>query len=180
MKRVTVYEGKFKRFVIENHWEFLERVNCWGIVAILAVTDDGKVILVEQHRVPVRKNVIEFPAGLADGANGNAGETLREAAKRELLEETGYAAKKMIFCTKGPISSASSSDIMAIFRAEGLRKVSKGGGDALESITVHEVPIDKIDRWLKRKEKEGKLVDSKVYAGLYLLNATGRRMKRRR
>ncbi len=179
MKRVIHYEGKFKRFVSLDEWEFVERVNCWGVVAILALTDDRKVVLVEQHRVPVRKNVIEFPAGLVDGANGSAGETLQEAAKRELLEETGYVAKKMIFCTKGPISSASSSDVMTIFRAEGLRKVSKGGGDAVESITVHEVPIEKIDRWLEQKQKEGKLIDSRVYAGLYLLNATGRRPKGR-
>lgn len=169
MKRKTLYEGKFKKFVIEDHWEFVERVNCWGIVAILALTDERKVILVDQHRIPVGKSVIEFPAGLADGAGGNENETLEDAAKRELLEETGYQAKKMIYCTQGPISAASTSDIMTIFRAEGLKKVAKGGGDNTESITVYEVPIETVDDWLDEKAKEGFLIDSKVYAGLYLL-----------
>ncbi len=169
MARKTLYQGKFKRFVIEGKWEFIERINCWGIVAIVAMTDDKKVILVEQHRIPVGKQVIEFPAGLADGDNGNPGETLEQAARRELLEETGYQAQKMIFCTEGPISSASSSDVMTIFHAVGLKKVSAGGGDGTESIKVHEVPISRIDGWLLKKAKEGLLIDSRVYGGLYLL-----------
>ena len=169
MNYITLYEGKYKRFVSKDGWEFVERVNCFGIVAILAMNSDRKIILVEQFRVPVGKNVIEFPAGLADGANGNEGESLEEAAKRELLEETGYEAKQMIFCNQGPISSASSADLMTVFLAVGLKKVSKGGGDATESITIHEVDVDEVDSWLEIKEKEGILIDSKVYAGLYIL-----------
>jgi ADP-ribose pyrophosphatase len=168
-QKVTLYEGKYKRLVREGDWEFIERVNCWGIVGILAMTDDKKVILVEQYRVPVGNRAIEFPAGLADGAGGSHGETLEETAHRELLEETGYQAERMIYCTEGPISSASNADIMVLYLAQGLKKVAPGGGDHLESITVHEVPLGEIDEWLGKKEKEGILVDSKIYAGLYLL-----------
>lgn len=169
MKRVTHYEGKYKRFVSVDRWEFVERLNCWGIVGVLAVTEDQRVILVEQMRIPVGKPVIEFPAGLADGAAGQ-GETLEDVAKRELLEETGYEAKKMKLCTQGPISSGSTSDILSLFRAQEIKKVGPGGGDATEAITVHEVPLLEIDSWLKQKEEEGILIDSKVYAGLYFLN----------
>lgn len=172
MKRVTHYEGKYKRFVSVDRWEFVERLNCWGIVGIIAVTDDKKVILVEQMRIPVGHPVIEFPAGLADGAGGKSDETLEDVAKRELLEETGYEAKEMKLCARGPISSGSTSDILTLFRAYGLKKVGSGGGDHTESIVVHEIPISKIDSWLKKKEEEGILIDSKVYAGLYFLTQT--------
>lgn len=168
MKKILC-KGKFKQFVIQDGWEFVERVNCWGIVAILAMTDERKVVLVEQFRIPVGKKVIEFPAGLADGVNGNSEETLEEAAKRELLEETGYEAARMTLCLRGPISPAANAEIMHLFRAEGLKKISKGGGDGTESIIVHETPLAEIDKWLCKKEKEGILIDSKVYAGLYLL-----------
>ncbi len=170
VKQKTLYEGKYKRLVSKGDWEFVERVNCCGIVAVLPVTDEGKIIFVEQHRIPVGKNVIEFPAGLADGAGGNSDESLEEAAKRELLEETGYSAEKMILCGEGPISGSSSSDIMTIFRAAGLKKVAAGGGDHTESIVVHEIDFVNVDDWLDQKQKEGILVDSKVYAGLYILS----------
>jgi ADP-ribose pyrophosphatase len=85
------------------------------------------------------------------------------------LEETGYRAAKLKRVLVGPISPASSSDIMTVFRAEGLKKVNAGGGDHTENITVHEVPFSRIHSWLKRKAKEGLLIDPKIYAGLYLL-----------
>jgi ADP-ribose pyrophosphatase len=147
----------------------VERSNCRGIVVVLALTKDQKVILVEQYRIPVKKNVIEFPAGLASDTKMYQGESLKNAAKRELLEETGFLAKRMTLCAEGPASSASSSDILTIFKAEGLEKVAKGGGDETENILVHEVPVAKIRTWLKSKEKKGCLVDPRVYAGLFLL-----------
>ena len=169
MNKTILHEGKYKRLVSIDGWEYVERVGCSGIVVILALTDDGKVILVEQHRVPVGKKVIEFPGGLVDDLSHCKGETFEEAAKREFLEETGYQADKMILLGRGPISAASTTDIMVTFRAVGVRKVSEGGGDHTECIAVHEVEFDKVDVWLQRKEKEGALIDPKVYAGFYLL-----------
>lgn len=171
MNRVTLYEGQYKRLVRENGWEFTERVHCSGVVVILPVTETGKVVLIEQYRVPVGKKVIEFPAGLASDSEVTRGESLIEAARRELLEETGYHASQMILCTSGPASAASSSDILTTFRAKGLVKVSEGKGDGTEMITVHEIRLQEIDRWLKTREKEGLLIDPKVYAGLYLLKS---------
>ncbi len=167
--RTTLYEGKYKRLVRQGSWEFTERVNCSGIVVVLAMTQDKKVLLIEQYRIPVGKNVIEFPAGLVNDSSDHKNETLEDAAKRELLEETGYEAKTLRFCIQGPASQASSADILTIFKAAGLRKVSDAIGDGTESITVHEVSLHQADRWLQQKEKEGCLVDPKVYAGFYLL-----------
>jgi ADP-ribose pyrophosphatase len=169
MNRTTLYEGKYKRLVRQGNWEFTERVNCSGVVVVLALTKDKKVLLIEQRRIPVGKNVIEFPAGLVNDDSNSKNETLEDAARRELLEETGYEAKTIRFCIQGPASQASSADILTIFTARGLRKISPALGDGTESITVHEVPLRQADRWLKNKEKQGCLVDPKIYAGLYLL-----------
>src|SRR5436190_21784999 len=88
----VLYEGKFRRYVRRGGWEYVARRNVTGIVGIIAVTDDGKLVLVEQFRPPVGKNVIEIPAGLAGDVAGSEHEALAEAARRELLEETGYEA----------------------------------------------------------------------------------------
>ncbi len=168
-KRKILGQGKYKRLVVEDDWEFIEKLKECEIVAVLAVNDDNQLLLVEQYRVPVGRNVIELPAGLANDLETHPDESLADAAKRELLEETGYEAGKMTFLIRGPLSAATVSDVMTLFRAEKLRKTGPGGGDDTESITVHEVPLEKINDWLRAKETQGLLVDPKVYAALYLL-----------
>ncbi|MFH1724821.1 MAG: NUDIX hydrolase [Elusimicrobiota bacterium] len=144
-------------------------MNCTGIAVIIGVTDEDKLVLVEQHRIPVRGKVIEFPAGLANDSATGPRETLQEAAKRELLEETGYAAADAELIFEGPSSQASTSDILSFFHATGLEKAGEGGGDHTESISVHEVPVPDVDDWLRRQQAKGLLVDPRIYAGLYYL-----------
>ena len=145
----------------------MQRNNCTGIVLIVALNPEGRLILNEQYRVPVGKAVIEFPAGLVNDEGQS--ETPAEAARRELLEETGYQASKMVELIHGPVSSGSSSDMIFIYQAMGLKKRGRGGGDSNESIKVHEVALDQVPRWLKKMQAAGRLVDPKVYAGIYLL-----------
>ncbi len=166
-----LYEGKFVRLVDENSWEYVQRVNATGIVIILAMNQKKEVILTEQYRVPVGRHVIEFPAGLVNDLELRKKETLKAAAFRELLEETGYEAKKMTHVLTGPVNTGLSGDTVTFFQAGGkLVKRHEGGGDDTESILVHEVPMKRIGAWLRRMEKRGKLIDPKVYAGLYFLN----------
>ena len=88
------HSGKYLEFrETDKGWEYAVRPNCKGAVAILAVTEDRKVILVEQYRPPVNRKVIELPAGLAGDIPLQEDEPLVVAAKRELKEETGYVAK---------------------------------------------------------------------------------------
>ncbi len=109
----TVWEGSFIKALVlryedssgaRREWEAVERLNCSGIVAVVPVTSDGELLLVRQF-IPVLDNfVIEFPAGLSD-----KGESLIEAARRELIEETGYTSERMSHLTEAPISSGIST-----------------------------------------------------------------------
>jgi ADP-ribose pyrophosphatase len=166
---LVMKEGRFLRLSRRGEWEYVSRNNCRGIVIIVAMTRDQRVILVEQYRPPVGKRVIEFPAGLISDDRTLKGESFFMAARRELLEETGYKANRMGLLLKGPVSSGLSSDMVTMVRGCGLTKVAPGGGDKLESIIVHEVALKRVDQWLKAMEKKGVLVEPKVYAGLYFL-----------
>ena len=160
-------DAKYLRLVRANGWEYVQRKNITGIVGIIAVTNDGKLILVEQFRPPVGKNVIEIPAGLSGDTPSSRGEDLRLAASRELEEETGYRAAKMTQVASGTASAGLCDEIITLFRAEDLQKISNGGGDETESITVHEIPIDEVEQWLEQQLAQDKLVDLKVYSALY-------------
>ncbi len=162
-------EGKHLRFVARAGWEYAERKKVSGIVGIVALTEDGKLLLVEQFRPPLQKRVIELPAGLAGDVAGSENEALAEAAKRELLEETGYSAREMERLAEGPASAGICDEVLTLFRAKGIQRVTKGGGDGSEDIIVHEVPLPEVPTWLAQRQKEGLAVDLKVYAGLYFL-----------
>jgi len=164
----TLYQGKFLKIVKVNEWEFVERTNCTGVVVIIPITKDKKFVFVEQYRIPIAKNTIEFPAGLVNDDNESQNETFELAALRELLEETGYHADKLRYLTKGPNSAGLTSEISTFFLAEDIRKIAEGGGVENESIIIHEVPMDDVDEWLEEMKKQGKIYSPKIYAGIYL------------
>jgi ADP-ribose pyrophosphatase len=166
---VHLHEGKHLRFVRRGHWEYAERRGISGAVVIVAVTREGRLLLTEQFRPPVNRVVIELPAGLAGDIPGEEAEAFATAARRELLEETGYAAARMKRLAGGPASAGVSNEIVTFFLATGLREVGAGGGDAHEDIIVHKVPLTRVTRWLRQKEKDGALIDVKIFAGLYFL-----------
>ena len=176
LKKKILFEGKYLRFVSRDTWEYVERIRGTAIVVICALTPQKKVLFVDQHRTAVDKRVIEFPAGLVnDWQTHESEESLKTAAVRELYEETGYRAKKWIYLTTGPSAAGISPTPMTFFKAEGLKKEGKGGGDEYEVITIYEVPFGGVDRWLKGMQKKGFLVDPKVYIGLYFLKNAHRR-----
>ena len=167
----VVAEGKHVALVRRGTWEYARRKGICGIVGIVAVTDERRLVLVEQDRPPVGKRVIELPAGLAGDAKGHETEDLEVAARRELLEETGYAALRLERVAAGAASAGMTDEVITLFVASGLKKVGAGEGDGEEDITVHEVPLDGVTQWLAEHERAGRLIDMKVYAGLYFAGA---------
>ncbi len=168
MSRQVLGKGRHLQLVCEDGWEFIERVGVSGVVAVLAVTDEGRLVLTEQFRKPVRASVLDLPAGLAGDETEKEPESLAKAAQRELLEETGYRAAELRQLAAGPSSAGLTSEIITFFEALGLEKVGAGGGVAGERITVHEVPLKDLQSWLEEQRQANKLVDPKIYAALFL------------
>jgi ADP-ribose pyrophosphatase len=160
----TLYTGRHLSLVAHGSWEFVSRNTRRPAVGIVAITDDDRVVLVEQYRPPVGQNVIELPAGLAGDQAGDENESLLDAARRELLEETGYTAARWVELEFGCSSPGLTDESIALFLAEGLAKQGPGGGDASEAITIHEVPFDDVLGWLAERKA---MADLKLLAGLY-------------
>lgn len=161
----TVFEGK-RVFVRERDgWEFVERKKATEAVVVLAKTEDGRIILVEQYRRPVDARVIEFPAGLIDDPSLDAEAT----ARKELDEEAGYGCTTLEEVAAGPSSPGITSEIIRFFRAAGVTRTGDGGGVEGEDITVHLVPERDAVDWLNEKERQGVLIDAKLWSGLYLM-----------
>lgn len=169
----TLYDGKYLRLVQRDDWQFVQRKNINGIVGIIALTPENRLILIEQYRVPLAASVIEIPAGLSGDEPGAPGEPLTDAARRELLEETGYHADAFEQVAQGSSSAGLTDELITLFVARGLRKIGAGGGDASEKIIVHEVPLDEVEPWLKQQTDRGAIIDLKVHAALHFAQRGG-------
>ena len=100
----TLHEGRWLRLMKRGRWEFAERVHGHGMaVIIIAATPEDEVLFVEQFRVPLGRPTIEMPAGLVGDEYDD--DTLAGAARRELIEETGYEAAHVEVLLTGPTSS---------------------------------------------------------------------------
>jgi ADP-ribose pyrophosphatase len=166
-----ITETRHLRLVRRGGWEYVERKRITGIVVIVPITGDGRLVLIEQYRPPVGRRVVELPAGLAGDVAGEEHEALEEAARRELLEETGYSGTTLTRHFHGPPSAGITSEEVTFFLARNVERVSDGGGDGSEDITVHCVPVADVPAWLDEQVRHGRAVDIKVYAGLWLAMA---------
>jgi ADP-ribose pyrophosphatase len=171
MPKNVLAQGRYLRLVEEGGWEFTERVGSSGVVVIVALTDQEEIVLVEQHRPPLKSRVLELPAGLAGDKDDFRDEAFEAAAGRELEEETGYRASSIRCLANGPSAVGSSNTLIHFYLATGLQRTGEGGGDADEDIQVHVVPLREAARFAAAKESSGILVDPKLYAGLYFAGA---------
>lgn len=138
-----------------------------GAVAVIALTDDGKIVLVHQYRTPLEQVTVEIPAGKME-----PGEDPATAAARELMEETGYLAERMAYL--GPITPAPgySDELLHLYMAMGLSFVGASPDDD-EFINVDLVNLNEmVDRVL-----DGKVIDAKTVVGILLCEAISRRME---
>jgi len=151
-----IYEGKVLSLSIytipvNKRRVTREVVEHRGAAAILAI-DKGRILLVKQHRFP-HGYVLEIPAGTLE-----KGEEPRRCAFRELKEETGYEAEKMVPLIKYYPSIGYNTELIHCFVASGLKKSSKLKLDADEIISVVKIDFNKALRMIL----SGKIVDSKT------------------
>ena len=133
-----------------------------GAVAVIAITKDGKLVLIRQFRKPAEKVLLEIPAGLV-----HKGESDLEGARRELMEESGYKAGKIRRIFVGYSSPGYSTELMKFFVATDLVKTSQNC-DVDEIINVKLYPIKQCLKMLK----SGKIRDNKTAIGIMLANLT--------
>ncbi|MEG2236465.1 MAG: RhuM family protein [Akkermansia sp.] len=161
-----LYEGKFLRLIKEGKWEYVDRVRANGAVMIVALTPERELLLVEEFRVPLHAYSIGLPAGIS-GDEGE--EAFIESAKRELLEESGYIADTWRHLFMGSSCPGLTTEMVAFYVATNLHRITEGGGVDNENITVHRIPLNSIHSWLFAQINVGKIVDPKIFMGLYFL-----------
>ena len=166
----TVWTGRFLEMKKRGRWEYVGRVSGIGAAVIIAV-DDGHVLLVEQYRVPLGRPCLELPAGLV--GDETEGETAEVSAARELEEETGYRPARCVSLGTFYSSPGMVSECFTLVRAEGLTRVSEGGGTADENITVHRVPMATVADFIAERRAAGIAIDVKLLTllGASLLSA---------
>jgi ADP-ribose pyrophosphatase len=155
----VMWAGKYVRAVKRGKWEYASRTNNVEAVVILAEFE-GKVILVDQPRVPPECRCIELPAGLV--GDEDAGATIEDTAIKELEEETGFTAERIERLGEFYASPGMVSEGFTLVRAHGVRRIGDGGGDENEDINVHLVPRPDIPNFIEQKRAEGFGVDVKL------------------
>lgn len=161
-----IASGRYLRLVRRGTWEYAERLGASGAVCIIAVTDDRKLVLIEQRRPAMDCLVIELPAGLV-GDGEDAGEPGAAAANRELIEETGFSARHIEEVAEGPVTPGLANERVSLFLATGLERVGPGGGVDGEQITVYEVALGEVEAFLREQVGRGRAIDLKVYSALH-------------
>jgi ADP-ribose pyrophosphatase len=158
--KLVEWEGKYLRIVRVGAWEFVER--CGGVHAVVIFAEhDGKVVLIEQRRVPLGgRKCLELPAGLVGDEDPSA--TVEDTAIKELEEETGFGADSIEVIGEFFSSPGMVAEGYTLVRAHGLRRVGEGGGNEHEDIEVHLVPRGDIPAFVKRKRAEGCAIDTKM------------------
>jgi ADP-ribose pyrophosphatase len=131
-----------------------------GAVMVVPILDNGELIMERQHRHPLRKVFLEFPAGKLDAA-----ELPATCAARELKEETGYSAAELAYA--GPIHNAIgySNEVIHIFFARGLT----AGAAQLDAHEFVEVTTLSLETLLERI-RQGEVTDVKTIIGAYWLH----------
>jgi ADP-ribose pyrophosphatase len=157
-----MWEGRFITAVRDGEWEYVRRARGIRAAVILAETDQGEVVLVEQYRVPLGRTCLELPAGLIGDDDGGDDDTVEAAARRELEEETGYRAETIEVIGEFYSSPGMVSESFTLVRARGLTRVGEGGGTAGEDIAVRLVARSDIARCVEDRRASGVGIDVKL------------------
>ncbi|GGD00222.1 NUDIX domain-containing protein [Pontibacillus salipaludis] len=163
----SIYKGKVISLQVDDvslpdgNTSKRELIKHPGAVAIIPITPEGKMVLVEQYRKALERSVVEIPAGKLE-----PGEDPDETAKRELEEETGYTTESLEFVTSFSTSPGFADEIVHLYLAKDLKKAeNKLDGDDDEFVELIEASLQEAEEM----EREQRIWDAKTaYALLYV------------
>ncbi|WP_313953554.1 NUDIX hydrolase [Accumulibacter sp.] len=135
-----------------------EYVRHQGAVVVIAQLDDGQLLFVRQHRYPLRRTILELPAGKID-----AGEEIIDTATRELLEETGHQAAEWRYLGVMHPCVGYSDERIEIFLARGVRREAEPNLDSGEFLDVLSLSLEEA----LAAVKSGEITDAKTITGLF-------------
>ncbi|MGO0060917.1 NUDIX domain-containing protein [Brevibacillus fluminis] len=138
-----------------------EIVNHQGAVAVMALTDDNKLLAVRQFRKPLERSIVEIPAGKLE-----RGEEPIECARRELLEETGYTAKELTLLSSFYTSPGFADEILHLFVATGLT-AGEAQPDEDEFVEVLHLSLEEA----RQLHTAGDIRDAKTVVALFAWEA---------
>ena len=162
---LVVYDGDFIKVLKDNvrlpdgSVSTREHIGHPGAVAVLALLDNGKLVMERQFRYAPQQEFIELPAGKIDHD-----EDILLCAQRELLEETGYVAREWTHLTTTWPCIGYADERMEYFLARGLSHQGSQLDDG-EFLEVFELPLTEALEWVR----QGKISDSKTIVGLFWL-----------
>ncbi len=135
---------------------YIVETNDW--INVIAIIEDGHFIIEEQYRHGAQRVCFELPAGnVADDENP------LEAAKRELLEETGYADGDWIYFGQYIPNTSGMSNTCYTFIAKSVKKIQEPKREKTEDIKIHLVTLSEVEQLLK----DEKIIEGVMQAPLY-------------
>lgn len=162
INRKVVYKGAIVDFCKDTlklpngrvvEWDLVDHK---GAVAVVAVRDDQKIVMVRQFRPALDRFTLEIPAGGIE-----PGEDWKEAAARELEEETGYCCDKIDFLYHLQTTVAFTNERIGVYLATGLRKVAQKL-DEDEFIQIEYYSIEELEQMIF----DGVIEDGKTISSL--------------
>jgi len=165
IKRELVYKGTILDFYEDTMllpngnteiWDFVS--HRMGAACVLAVREDGKILMVRQYRNALERVTLEVPAGKRDDVN----EDTKVCAERELLEETGYRAGKIERLLSLKSTVAFCDEMIDVYLATDLEKAGEQKLDESESIDIEAWDLED----LMEMCYSGKLQDAKTVAAI--------------
>ena len=142
-----------------------EIVNHPGAVAIIAITSEGKLVVVEQYRKALERSIIEIPAGKLE-----PGELPEITAARELEEETGYGCNELTYLQSFATSPGFADEIIHLFIARGLYKIeNRAAMDEDEFVELMEITVEEGERMIAQQ----KIFDAKTAFAILWMKMQG-------